>query len=116
MRPSPAGPQAADEADKVLTRFLLEVYDRRHPRTDATGEQFIGSAPDASLGFKTWKNYRSQAPRRWSHPARQNSLRLATYEPDSADKARAPQPVELEVRRLGVPIATLCTRADPSDS
>jgi hypothetical protein len=32
----PAGPKAEREAEKVLTRFLNEVYERRNPRTDAT--------------------------------------------------------------------------------
>jgi hypothetical protein len=58
----PAGPKAEREAEKVLTRFLNEVYERRNPRTDATVEQLIDRhLADAKLGFKTRKNYRSQA-------------------------------------------------------
>ena len=58
----PAGPNAEKEAEKVLTRFRHEVYERRHPRTNATVEQLIERhLADAKLGFKTRKNYRSQA-------------------------------------------------------
>jgi integrase len=34
---------------------------------------------------------------------------------DSDDKAGTPQALELEIRRLGVPVATLRTQADPDD-
>ena len=45
----------------MLTRFRLEVYERRHPRTDATVEQLLERhLTDAKLGFKTLQNYRSQ--------------------------------------------------------
>jgi len=57
-----AGPTAEREAEKVLARFLREVYERRHPRTDATVQQLIDRhLADAKLGIKTRKNYRSQA-------------------------------------------------------
>ncbi len=56
-----AAPHGQGEA-KGEARFLLEVYERRHPRTDATVEQLIERhLTDADLGFKTRKNYRSQA-------------------------------------------------------
>jgi integrase len=46
----------------VLPRFRLEVYERRHPRTDATVEQLLERhQANAKLGFKTKENYRSQA-------------------------------------------------------
>jgi hypothetical protein len=35
---------------------------------------------------------------------------------DSDDKAVAAESLELEVRRLGVPVATLRTQADPNDT
>ncbi|WP_202872846.1 tyrosine-type recombinase/integrase [Kribbella capetownensis] len=58
----PAGPKAEDQAEAVLARFQLEVYERRHPRTDATVDQLLERHfKDAKLGFKTAKNYRSQA-------------------------------------------------------
>jgi hypothetical protein len=58
----PAGPDADKEAEKILVRFRNEVYERRHPRTNATVEQLIERhLADAKLGFKTRKNYRSQA-------------------------------------------------------
>jgi len=58
----PAGPTAEREAEKVLARFRREVYERRHPRTDATVQQLIDRhLADAKLGIKTRKNYRSQA-------------------------------------------------------
>ncbi|MEU8227316.1 tyrosine-type recombinase/integrase [Kribbella sp. NPDC048915] len=58
----PAGPKAEEQAETVLTRFRLEVYERRHPRTDATVEQLLERhLADAKLGFKTAKNYRSQS-------------------------------------------------------
>ena len=58
----PAGPDAEGRAEAVLARFQLEVYERRHPRTDATVEQLLERhLADAKLGFKTKKNYRSQA-------------------------------------------------------
>ena len=37
----PAGPNAAKEAEKVRTRFLAEVDDRRNPRTNATVNQLL---------------------------------------------------------------------------
>jgi integrase/DNA-binding transcriptional regulator YhcF (GntR family) len=58
----PAGPKAEEQAQAVLARFRLEVYERRHPRSDATVEQLLERhLADAKLGFKTKKNYRSQA-------------------------------------------------------
>lgn len=58
----PAGPDAEKEAEKVLVRFRHEVNERRHPKTNATIEQLIERhLADAKLGFKTRKNYRSQA-------------------------------------------------------
>jgi hypothetical protein len=57
-----AGPNARREAEKVRTRLLSEVYERRHPRTDATVAQLIDRhIAEAKLGVKTRKNYRSQA-------------------------------------------------------
>jgi hypothetical protein len=35
----PAGPNAEREAEKVRTRLLNEVDERRHPRTSATVDQ-----------------------------------------------------------------------------
>ncbi len=58
----PAGPNARREAEKVRTRLLNEVYERRNPRTDATVAQLIDRhIAEAKLGIKTRKNYRSQA-------------------------------------------------------
>ena len=58
----PAGPNAEHEAKVVTARFINEVYERRHPRTDATLAQLIDRhIADAKLGIKTRKNYRSQA-------------------------------------------------------
>ncbi len=37
----PAGPKAAKEAEKVRTRFLAEVDERRNPRTNATVNQLV---------------------------------------------------------------------------
>jgi len=37
----PAGPKAAKQAEKVRTRLLAEVDDRRNPRTNATVEQLL---------------------------------------------------------------------------
>ncbi len=37
----PAGPKADAEAERVRTRLLAEVYERRHPRTSATVEQLL---------------------------------------------------------------------------
>jgi len=58
----PAGPNVDREAEKVRTRLLSDVYERRHPRTDATVAQPIDRhLADARLGIKTRINYRSQA-------------------------------------------------------
>jgi integrase len=58
----PAGPNAESEAGRILAGFIHEVYERRHPRTDATVRQLIGRhLADAKLGIKTRINYRSQA-------------------------------------------------------
>jgi hypothetical protein len=54
--------------------------------------------------------------RPWSRPVRQSWASLPTeVASDSTDKAVAPQPLELEVRRLGVTVATLRTQADPRE-
>jgi integrase len=37
----PAGPKAAREAEKVRTRLLAELDDRRNPRTNATVSQLL---------------------------------------------------------------------------
>jgi integrase len=37
----PAGPKAAKEAEKIRTRFLAEVDQRRNPRTRATVNQML---------------------------------------------------------------------------
>ncbi|WP_460660872.1 tyrosine-type recombinase/integrase [Kribbella swartbergensis] len=58
----PAGPNAEAEAQRILAGFIHEVYERRHPRTDATVRQLIERhLADAKLGIKTRINYRSQA-------------------------------------------------------
>jgi integrase len=50
------------EAKRILADFVYEVYERRHPRTDATVRQLIERhLIDAKLGIKTRINYRSQA-------------------------------------------------------
>jgi integrase len=49
----PAGPDADKEAEKILVRFRNEVYERRHPRTNATVEQLIERhLADAKLGVQ----------------------------------------------------------------
>jgi hypothetical protein len=58
----PAGPTAKAEAARILAGFIHEVYERRHPRTDATVRQLIERhLADAKLGINTRINYRSQA-------------------------------------------------------
>jgi integrase len=58
----PAGANAEAEAKRILAGFVHEVYERRHPRTDATVRQLIERhLTDAKLGIKTRINYRSQA-------------------------------------------------------
>jgi integrase len=58
----PAGPNAEVEAKRILAGFVHEVFERRHPRTDATVRQLIERhLADAKLGIKTRINYRSQA-------------------------------------------------------
>lgn len=58
----PAGPTAEADADKILTRFLHEINEQRQPRTNATVQQLIDQhLKDAAIGFKSRKNYRSQA-------------------------------------------------------
>jgi integrase len=58
----PAGPDAWDRAEALRAEFVAEVYQRRHPRTDATVEQLIERhMKDGIFGTKTRKNYRSQA-------------------------------------------------------
>jgi hypothetical protein len=42
----PAGQKAGQEAEKVRTRLLNEVYERRNPRTDATVQQLAKTARD----------------------------------------------------------------------
>ena len=37
----PAGPKAEREAEKVLTRLLNQVDERRHPRTNASVNQLL---------------------------------------------------------------------------
>jgi len=65
----PAGPNARRDAEKVRTRLLNEVYERRNPRTDATVAQLIDRhIAEAKLGIKTRKNYRGQ-PTSTSSPA-----------------------------------------------
>jgi hypothetical protein len=60
----PAGPNAEAEAKRILAGFVHEVYERRHPRTDATVRQLIERhLTDAKLGIKTRINYRSQTER-----------------------------------------------------
>jgi hypothetical protein len=49
-----AGPDAEKQAEQVLIRFRHEVYERRHPRINATVEQLIERhLADAKLGFRT---------------------------------------------------------------
>jgi hypothetical protein len=58
----PAGPDQKREVERVKAEFVAEVRARRHPRTNATVQQLIDQhLADAKLGFKTRKNYRSQA-------------------------------------------------------
>jgi hypothetical protein len=40
----PAGPNAEAEAKRILAGFVHEVYERRHPRTDATVGQLNRAA------------------------------------------------------------------------
>src|SRR6478736_6979798 len=49
----PAGPRARKEAEKVRTRLLAEVDDRRNPRTNATVNQLL----DRYLGALEIEDY-----------------------------------------------------------
>ncbi|TCN36870.1 site-specific recombinase XerD [Kribbella orskensis] len=58
----PAGPDAQAKAEALRAEFVAEVYQRRHPRTDATVEQLLERhLKDGIFGTKTLKNYRGQA-------------------------------------------------------
>jgi hypothetical protein len=37
----PAGPKAADEAEKAVRRLAAQVDERKHPRTNATLDQLL---------------------------------------------------------------------------
>lgn len=55
----PAGPRAAKEADKVRTRLLAQVDERRHPRTNATVTQLLDRhLKEARLEVNTASTYR----------------------------------------------------------
>ena len=72
----PAGPNAEAEAKRILAGFVHEVYERRHPRTDATVRQLIERhLTDAKLSIKTRINYRSQADKHISPCIGQQKVR-----------------------------------------
>ncbi|MBW0118820.1 hypothetical protein [Pseudonocardia abyssalis] len=45
----PPGPDAKREAKRTLDRFLHEIAEKRNPRTSATVEQLLASAPSTRL-------------------------------------------------------------------
>lgn len=58
----PAGPQAQRLAEETKVRLLNEVYQRRHPRTNATVDQMLERHfKDAELEYNTLDTYKGYA-------------------------------------------------------
>jgi integrase len=58
----PAGPQAARLAEETRVRLLNDVYQRRHPRTNATVDQLLERHfKDADLEYNTLDTYKGYA-------------------------------------------------------
>jgi hypothetical protein len=81
----PPGPRAAREAEKVRTRLLAQVDERRNPRTSATVAQLLDRHLKESRLIVTDRIRRT----RLDPPSRADSLREA---PPSSARASNPPP------------------------